>query len=63
MQRKSFTTDESAQTSMEYVLMVAGVVLFVTIATLILRGQIIGPITNTVADNASVIKKLIRNVS
>lgn len=63
MDYKGITLDEKAQTSIEYVLLVAGVVLFVTITALILRGQLIVPLTNSTGSNASAIKNVIRNVS
>lgn len=55
--------DERGQTSLEYVLIVAGIILLVVVTTLIIRGQIITPLTNSTASNATTIKNLIKNVS
>lgn len=60
---KKLAFDERAQTSLEYILLVAGVVLFATIAAIILRSQIIAPLTNSAGGNATVIKNVIKNVS
>ena len=59
----SFFSEEKGQTALEYILLVAGAVLLVTIVALLVRGQIIAPLTNTTGNNASAIKNVIRNVS
>lgn len=55
--------DEKAQTALEYLLILAGAILVVVAATLIIRGQIVGPVSKNVESNATAIKNSIRNVS
>lgn len=59
----NFFSEEKGQTALEYILLVAGAVLLVTITALLIRGQIISPLANTAGNNASAIKNVIRRVS
>ncbi len=63
MALKEFFLDDKGQTALEYILIIAGSILFVAITALLIRGQIISPATNSLANNASQIKNVIKNVS
>jgi uncharacterized protein (UPF0333 family) len=53
--------DERAQTSLEYLLLISGAVVFAVLVTLIVRNQVIGGVSNTVTTNASTINGIIQN--
>ncbi len=55
--------DVRSQTALEYILLIAAVVLFVIIAALIIRTQLLPPATNRIANNATTVKGIINSLN
>jgi uncharacterized protein (UPF0333 family) len=52
-----------SQTSLEYMLLLGAVIFIIVIAVLVVRGQVMNPVANQVANNASTVKGVIRNMT
>lgn len=59
----SLIKENRAQTSLEFIMLVGGVMLLVAIVTLIVRNNLIAPAQNRIYTNSSSIRQIIDNLS
>ncbi len=58
-----FSSNQKAQTSLEFIMLIGGVMLFVAIVTLIVRYNLIAPTQNRISTNSSSVRQIIDNLS
>lgn len=54
---------DAGQTAVEYILIIAGAILFIILVILVVRGSVFAPSQNTIRNVSQPINSLIRNIT